>query len=272
MYSIYQILIKRIANMEENIQTTSTMEHTETPAATGVSPAASSDTAITKIPFYKQKNVLVAFVIIILGSLGAGGYYFYKTRIQGQGPVAVVNGYPITRKDYNDSITLLTKNAGQQGANVNDPTVQATIKQQVLDGLINNALLIGGAKEAGITADKTKVDSEYQAIATQLGGEEQLKTQMQNIGLTPEKLRSNISDRIIVDAFLEANTEIKAATATPSEVSAFYASLKTQSTSTPPLSELQAEIKQQIVNQKQQTIVNDFIKSLKDKAKITINI
>lgn len=219
-----------------------------------------------------NKNFMVAITIIALAMIGAGGYYYYKTKIQGKGPVAVVNGINIDRKDYNDSITILTTSAAQQGANVTDPKIISTIKAQTLDTLINNALLIGGAKAAGFTADNATVEADYKALVEQLGGADALKAQMTKVGLTDAKLRSNIADRVVVDAFLNAKTDLKTATTTPDDVLAFYNSLKAQSTSTPPLAEIRPQIEQQLLGQKQQTIVSDFIKTLHDAAKIQINI
>lgn len=277
-YSVYTLINPYQTNMEEHNQhEQTTVSSTEPVVATptiSVSTEEATDTVVTTAPETapRNKNLMIAIAIVVLAALGAGGYYFYKTKIQGQGPVAVVNGVAIDRKDFNDSLAMLTASAAQQGADVIDPKIKSAIESQTLDTLVNNALLVGGAKAAGFAADQATIDADYKALVDQLGGTDGLKAQMEKVGLTDAKLRSNIADRVVVDAFLNAKTDLKTATTTNDEVLTFYNTLKAQSTTTPPLADIQPMIEQQLLGQKQQTIVNDFIKTLHDAAKIQINI
>ncbi len=220
----------------------------------------------------KKKIIVGGVIAAALFAFAGGGYYFYTTHPSDGGPVAVVNGFKIARKEFNDSVTTITQTASLQGADVTDPNVQKAINDQALDTLVSNALLIEGAKAEGFSATPLDVQKEYDALVTQLGGEETLKTRMAEVGLTEEKLRSNINDRIMVDAFLKAKTDIGTATVTPEEVQSLYDSYKAGGTAVPPFEDVRAQLEAQILGQKQQEIVNKFIATLKEKATIEITI
>ncbi len=219
-------------------------------------------------PKPKNNKLKIALAILLVGVLVSGGiYYVLQDKAN---TVAVVNGMKITQKELTESIDLITQNASMQGIDVSTPEIQAEINKQAMDVLVNNALIIGGAEVAGISADKEKIQTEYDKLVTELGGEEELKARMAEVSLTEEKLRSNIEERIIADAFIESQTDIETLAATEEEVTSFYDMLKAQSTTTPALEEIRPQIEEQIVGQKRQEVVNALITKLHDEATIEI--
>jgi peptidyl-prolyl cis-trans isomerase SurA len=236
---------------------------------TDIAPVTVSDTGTaTETNSKKLMVAAIVFAILLIGS--AGGYYYYtKVRVD---TVAIVNGYKIPRKDFNDSVAMIQKTATAQGASLADASIDAEIRKQAIDTLVNNALLISAAKKAGINIDDAKVQTEYDGLVTTLGGAENLKARMTEVGLTEEKLRSNIRERLIADAYIEAQTDIESLTVTDEEITKFLDGIKTEGTKLPPLEEIKPQIQAQILSEKQQTIVTDLLTKLRGDAKIEINI
>ncbi len=212
----------------------------------------------------------IAIIILALGVVTSGALYYVLH--ERNNTVAVVNGYKISKTEYANSVAMITQNATMQGVDVTDPAIQSEINNQAVSILVNNALLIGGAKAAGIALDEAKVQSEYDALVSELGGEETLKTRMAEVGLTEEKLRSNISERIIADAFIEAETDIESIAVTDAEVEEFLASIQTEGAELPPLEEIRPQIESQILGQKRQAVVDEFLAKLRETAEIDIKI
>ena len=77
-----------------------------------------------------------------------------------------------------------------------------SLQQQVLQGLIQNELLEGAIREAGITATDAEVEERWQTeIALQEGGEEALFALLDEIGLTEEEAREQLASRIRQEKF-----------------------------------------------------------------------
>lgn len=218
-----------------------------------------------------KKAIIALLIVVVLAGLA---YYAFKMAkpATNDDVAALVNGTAISKSEYNESLAMVTQNATSMGVDMTDSAIQEDIKKQALDILINNTLLIDGAKKSGITASNDEVQSEYDKLVTELGGDEALKAKMQEVGLTEEKLRSNISDRILVDAYLQKETDIENVSVSDEEVNDFYSSIAQNSTTTPPLSDIKDQITAQLEGQKRQVIVNDFLTTLRNNAQIEIKV
>lgn len=214
------------------------------------------------------KNAIIALVIIAI--LCGLAYFFIMHKTPKEEPVATVDGTPITKAEYNESLEMLTKNSPVTDST--DEAMKENLKNQALDILINNTLLLNGAKSKGVTATDEEVNTEYNKLKDELGGADELQKKMTEVGLTEEKLRSNIKERIVVDKYLAAETDIDEVAATDEEVKAFYDSLTANGSTMPPLDDIKDQVVAQIEGQKRQAIVNDFLAKLRSEAKIDIKI
>ncbi|MCF7815783.1 MAG: SurA N-terminal domain-containing protein [Candidatus Pacebacteria bacterium] len=239
----------------------------EVPTETTQSAGAGSSSIL---PFYKDKRIVSATVVAILILVGAG-YYTYAQRVNSQ-TVAIVNGHKISQTEYEDSVSLIEKNAVAQGIDLTQETIQKEVKNQALEILVNNALLISAANAAKIEVTDAEVQEKYDELATELGGEDALKSKMIEIGLTEEKLRSNIEERVLADKYIESKTSINALTVTDDEVAAFLDGIDAGENELPPLDEIKPQIEAQILSQKQQQVVADLISSLREDATIELKI
>ena len=255
----------------EEINTQKVTEATIVEETTPVAEVPSVQTVepTTKTSFFSKRNV-VAIVIIIVGVVVSGVLFYIRHNTVDA--VAVVDGVKISREEFNKSVEMIAQNAASQGINVTDPKTKAQIDKQAIDVLINNTLLLQGAKDAGVTSDAAKVQAEYDGLVKELGGQDALNKRMAEVGLTEEKLRKNISERLVANAYIETQTDIKNISVTDEEIQAFYEAVKKESSTTPPLAEIKTQVESQILGQKRQEVVDKLITSLREKAKITTSI
>ncbi len=245
-------------------------EMSETVSTTPEVVAQIEDTEEAPLAWYKNKKV-VASLIIALALLVGAGWYGYTINTTG-GTVAIVNGKKIFQNEFNESVTLIEQTATSQGADLADEAVRAEVNKQALEILINNALLITAAEKAGFTAETTEVDAKYAELVAQLGGEEGLETKMTEIGLTKEKLKRNIKERILADKYIESETTIKTLTVSDEEVAEFLKGIPTDPKDLPPLEEIRPQIEAEILSQKQQEVVTELLAKLRGESDIEVKI
>ncbi len=221
---------------------------------------------IPEAPKKSRVRPLVAFLCGVLVSVG--GYIAYDRMTVDA--VAIVNGDTITQAELDESVELMKKSAEMQGADISDPAVVAELKTQALANLVNNELLMGAARRAGITANEASVQTAYDNLVAQVGGEDALKERMTTVGLTPEVLRVNIGDRLMVDAYIEAETDIENLAVTDEEIDAYIASITSEGVTLPPLGDIKGQIESSILGQKQEEVAKTLIEKLRGEAEIEI--
>ena len=137
-----------------------------------------------------------------------------------------------------------------------------------MGGLIDNELVSQKILEAGIKINSEEIERQFQSILTQTGGIEGLNAELAKNNITEEQLRENISKQLAAQAYLTQNVDMKSITVSDDEVVQFYSNYSKTQESVPTLEEIGAQIKQQIVLNKQQAMVKEFIASLRTGAKI----
>ncbi len=195
--------------------------------------------------------------------------------------VAKVNGVDITQTDFDSQLAASITALKNQGVDVSASTTVETVRQQVLNDLINNELINQGVKASGITVTQQEIDTQYQAVITQLGGQDKLVEQLRLANLTDAKLKENISKQIAAQKFLLANISASSTEVTDAEIKKFYDdAVKAQEEANkklpkdqkpqpiPTLKDVKAQIQQQLVAQKQQAQAASFVQALRAKAQV----
>jgi FKBP-type peptidyl-prolyl cis-trans isomerase (trigger factor) len=260
----------------EQEKNTTSPEVAPTPIVTEPSSEAPVTESVTSEPqtsfIQKNKALIIAGAIALLVLIGAGGYYFYTQKMDKGTVVAMVGNAKIYEQDYLESATLVEQNAKAQGANLADEAIKKEVKNQALDILINNTLLLTAAEEAGITFSDEDVQKKYDELATQLGGPEVLAEEMAKVGLTEEKLRSNIRERVLADKYIESVSDIESITVSEEEISDFIKTISAGGQELPPIDEIRPQIKSQLLGQKQQQIITDLLAKLRSETIVDIKI
>lgn len=209
------------------------------------------------------------FIALIIGVIVAvGGYFGYEHFSVPS--VAVVNGAKISEAELQENIDMMIKSAEQQGIDVTDPGIATEIRTQALTNLVNNELLMGAARKSGVRTNEAAIKTAYDSLVSEVGGEEELKTRMESVGLTSEILMGNIGDRLLVDQYIEAETDIKNIVITDAEITAYLASVNTEGVALPPLEEIRPQIEASLIAGKQQEIVDALIEKLRSEATIDL--
>jgi foldase protein PrsA len=142
----------------------------------------------------------------------------------GQKPVATVNGEPITRDEFYQTV-LNTPSGGQ-------PNMALGI--QVLEGIINERLLLAEAKREGVLPTDAEITNRLNELRTQVQKQgSNLDQQLQQSGLSPEAVRRDIRRLLIQEKLLT-----KGITVTDAEVQKYYDQNKARQFSAPPLAHI----------------------------------
>jgi hypothetical protein len=232
-----------------------------------------NDNTNTNVKKGGRKAVWIVIVIIILAVAGYFGFKSGKISVPFVVPsVATVNGVPIPKATFDTQLKNAIASYQAQGIDATSTAALAQIKQQVLNNLINNEVLNQAAKSAGITASSTAVDNQYQTIVTQEGGADKLAADLKKDGMTDAQLRQNIANQLADQTYLLQNIDVGSITASDDEIAQFYAQYSAQQKAAgqtvPALTSLSAQIKQQIITNKENAAVNSLIAALVAKATI----
>ena len=217
-----------------------------------------------------NKNIVVSMVIVVIAVFVVLNFTGAIDLFSSQSAVAVVNGEKIKRSDIDDRINQILTSSQAQGVDTTDPTLLAQVREQVLNELINTALLLQAAKEAGMVSDSEAVEVEYQLAVTQAGGEKELREQLSVSGISTVEFRENLEKQLIIREFLTANTAIFSVSVTEEEVAEFYEQMSAGQEGVPLLSEVREQVESQLIGNKQQAELDIFITKLRDAAKIEI--
>ncbi len=224
----------------------------------------------------KKKNQAIIIAIIIAVLVVSAAFFYVKKSNNESGALitddvvmASVNGEKITKTEYDAVFQRLLPQIEQSGLS-EDAEYLNKIKSQVLEGLVNDKLLLQNAKKSGVTVTQEEVQKEMDAIEQRVGGAENLKTQILQEGTTKEKLTKDIENQIFVQKYLLANVDFASPAATEEEIKAFYDNASKGQEGVPDLESVSVQIKNQIIKDKQQKLISDFLQTLRESADINI--
>lgn len=227
-------------------------------------------------------GVTIAIIAVVVLALLSAGYVYMSNKNGGEGlfggsarereAVARVNGEAITRSEYDENMESLRANLETQGADLTNTELQAQMSEQVINSLIETELLAQAAAKNNFAAEDAEVQSEFDAIATQLGGMEALQNQMASVGLSENELRTNIKEQLAIREYLLATIDSTALTVSEEEITAFYASVDLPEGELPALEEVREQIVAQLQSQKEQAAIAVLLTQLRSEATVEVLI
>lgn len=188
---------------------------------------------------------------------------------------AIVNGTKISKTDYDKNLTQLQTAAEAQGADVTDASIQAEIKKQAIDVLVNTELLRQAAYAEGAMVTDEQIDARYEEIKKSIGGTEQLAAKMTELGITEPALRKDIEGEILIQGHLSKAVDTSKITVTEKELTDAYAQISSTAATgvaIPPLEEIKTQLEAQLKTNKEQELVNAYITKLREGASIEVLI
>jgi len=116
--------------------------------------------------------------------------------------VAMVNEIPITEAD----VTLEVKRIQFQAKAMQKPLDQSmmlSMREKVIDSLINRELLLLQSKAKGITTDETDIDNSINQIKRRLEAGQSFESLMAEMGITMETMRIQVGQASAIQKLLE---------------------------------------------------------------------
>ena len=183
--------------------------------------------------------------------------------------VAVVNGEEVSRTQFEAFKSQVIAQQGIDTASL-DAETEGQLEAQIVDDLISQAVLRQAVAASGAAAPQEEVDARIEATKTQLGGEEAFGEVLAAEGLSEEGLRTQISSQLATQTYLEQELNLSSITASDEEVEAAYTQAATQDERIPPLEDVRPQVEQSVVQQKQQSVLAQFINQLRTEADIEV--
>jgi hypothetical protein len=185
--------------------------------------------------------------------------------------VARVNGKEITRKDLDFQIQKLAQS--QQVSVPGEQTEERKkFEQEELNHMINSALLAQDAEKQEFRPKQEEVDAQYSVLTNQVGGEEKLNQALQNIGITAEQLREDMTNQIMLEQYFNSIKEKNEIVVTDEEVKAFYQTQVVPQNQNVEFAAIEPRIRQALEQQKLNQPLSEIIQNLRKEAEITISL
>ena len=243
-------------------------------------------------PFLRRYPLVILITVTTLLLVAAGSYYYLSVSMNepgfstgstdveallnresvGDGPVATVNGEAIPRHEFENRVRELANATAQQGFDISSTSVASQIRQQTVTVLVNTYLLVQAAEAAGIEASDTTINEQYQTVLENVGGEEVLLHTLQDMEMTEADLRKDIREQLIIDALLLQETNLNDVSISDEEVAEYYETVNANNPDLPALEEIEVQISNQLLQQKRQQVVSDYIQTLRAEAEVEILI
>jgi parvulin-like peptidyl-prolyl isomerase len=187
--------------------------------------------------------------------------------------VATVNGEKIKKDDFDARVASAQAEYENYGVEVTEETL-ASIKEEVLEQLIDELLLTQAAKQAGVVVTTAEIDAYYAEMAAGYADEAAFLAAAKENGFTQASLREAIADVLLIldyqEQYIEDNVDPANIAVTEAEMRALYASYAETVEDLPPYEEVAELLAQELRDQKitDLGIMNTLIEGLRGAATI----
>lgn len=180
--------------------------------------------------------------------------------------VLIVNETAILGHEYNYNYMQTKVRMHQFRQDISD---LERLKQQTIDDMIDQVLLIQEAEKKGIEISDEDVEEQVEAIKEE-AGEEQFAAYLEQYRLTEEDYKEQVYFTLLQEQYMQ--TEIPEVEVTEEEVEDLYEQLKEENEDFPDLEEMADRIELEIASQKELEILLEKIEQLREDADIEILI
>ena len=235
-----------------------------------------------------NKMALVISIIVAAAVLG-GLYYFFvlgadtdmqnqnagtndtaQTEIDDDTLIARVNGTELFGSDLSTQMAQLARAAGVADVSSLDAQSYTALRSQATDAMVNTELIVQNAREEGLAVADAEVDAEYDALIEGIGGEEAAQARLNELGLSTEQFKEDLSEGLLVQKFITAYVDADTTTVTDEEVQSLYDQVSASQENIPPLADVRDQIVAQIQAQKEQQEINALLEALRASADIEV--
>ncbi|GAB3194567.1 SurA N-terminal domain-containing protein [Nesterenkonia suensis] len=194
--------------------------------------------------------------------------------------VAEVNGVDLSGDDfvalYESQFQQMAMQSQMSGQEVDEEA----IREQSLEAMVSNELLIQDAEDSGIDADEDDVDELLETTAEQAGMEsvDDLIAAYEDQGMDEEKLREDAHDQVLIDQRL---AEIEAEEPTEEELREYYEQAVAQQPAegpegeeaeVPEFEDVREDLEEQLESQLQDQAEQEHVAELREDADVETHL
>jgi len=134
--------------------------------------------------------------------------------------VAIVNGVPIERKEFDGEVFLIQKSFLGNGRPLTCGQI-TSIRTEVLESMIRRELLYQDSRKSGIKPDASAVTKEISALKQQFPSEAEFRNELSRRSMTEEALRSQLERNSSLQQYMDRQFVAKV-TVTDAEMVGYY--------------------------------------------------
>lgn len=188
--------------------------------------------------------------------------------------VVVVNDKEILGRDYNNVLSSIQMQMQTMGQDPTAKDVAKEVKNQTIDSLVGQTLLLQEADKKGFKASEEEVKKQLEETKKPFKSEKEFEEALKKSGIDLKTLEAQIADGIKFNKYVEK--EIPAGEISEEEIKKAYDQYAEQGKKAeqevPKLEEVKPDIEQSLQQQKQQEKLAQHVEELKEKGKIDIKI
>jgi peptidyl-prolyl cis-trans isomerase C len=181
-------------------------------------------------------------------------------------PAATVNGTLISVQDFQRELERIQRQKGIS-AEKSDEATHATVKREALENLISREILYQESVKQRITIDPSIVEREVDQAKAKFATPGQFTESLRSINMTETTVREQVMRGLAMRKLIERSVG-KNDTATDEELKKYYQ--QHQDTFTSPLDDVRDKVRSLVLQEKNITMLQRYVKSLRDAATVVI--
>ena len=144
----------------------------------------------------KKLAVLVLGAFLVTGLFGCGNKV-------PEGTVATVNGEPISQEELDTNYSQMLQMYQFYGYDITDDTLKVNVRNDMLNSLIMQELLLQEAENRGLSASDEEVEEAIASLAEQYGSEEDLAAAVEQAGMTMDYFKQVRKEQMVLEKLQE---------------------------------------------------------------------
>jgi len=150
----------------------------------------------------RKISCLLTIAITVVCMMAVSSALGETKKNQKEEKVAVVNGAPIEKDEFDGEVFLIQKTVLGLGKPLSCEQV-SLIRREVLESMIRRELLYQAARKSGIKPDENAINKDINSLKQQFSGETEYKNELSRRGINEEVLRARMIRNSLVQKYVD---------------------------------------------------------------------
>lgn len=150
----------------------------------------------------RKISCLLTIAITVVCVMAVSSALGETKKNQKEEKVAVVNGTPIEKGEFDGEVFLIQKTVLGLGKPLSCEQV-SLIRREVLESMIRRELLYQAARKSGIKPDENAINKDINSLKQQFSGETEYKDELSRRGINEEVLRARMIRNSLVQKYVD---------------------------------------------------------------------